>query len=431
MTTLRTTARALFIWAVFLLFGTVFAVRWAALMLTTRGRASPDQRAEVIGQTLLLLFGTLGATFIKVAQYLSTRPDLVPPVVATALQQLQDRAEPFPYHQVRSILRHELGEDPEQLFRELDPYPVACASVAQVHRGLLAEDGQEVALKVLRPGIERVVALDLSLMRVVARLLCVIPPVRMLALEQVVEEFAQAIQAQLDLGIEAQNNLTFAANFADDADVDVPALVPRLCSRRVLCMEFIEGRKILSDQQLPAEEAQRLARAGFRLLLRMIVAHGFVHADLHPGNLLVSGQRLVMLDLGLVARLSPAHRVALMQLFAAWLARDAARICQVMNQLLVGEVPAEGNPELEQQVSEMLERYSTVALGQVSMAQVLQEVLRLMRRHQLQVQPALTMVILSVGLVEGVGRQLAPELDLAQEAVSYAAAGPVAGAASS
>ena len=409
--------RALYIGLVLSSHGLVFACRLVALRL--RG-APAEERTALVGQTLLLVFGTLGATFIKVAQYLSTRPDLVPKDVSRGLQKLQDRVAPFPYHDVRRILLAELDDPPEEVFSELDPYPEASASVAQVHRGVLMRDGSEVAVKILRPDIERVVALDLSLMRLTARLLNVIPALRILSPVRVVDEFAAAIRQQLDLRIEAANNLRFTENFADDADIAVPGLVQDLCTRRVLCMEFIRGDKVLGPLR-EAEESERLARTGFRMLLKMVFVHGFVHADLHPGNLFVAGDRLVMLDLGLVARLTPEHRTTMVQLFQAWLARDPVLVCEVMQRLLEGEAPSkEGLDLLHAQVTELLARYSSVSLSEVSMAEVMLKVLRLMHQHQLQVQPALTMVILSMGVVEGVGRQLAPHLDLAQEAMGMA-----------
>ena len=416
MKLLLTWARAISISIVLGSHGTIFFCRW--LWLRLRG-APPAARAALVGQTLLLAFSTLGATFIKVAQYLSTRPDLIPEVVIQGLQKLQDRVEPFSYRQVRAILTAELGAAPEELFAELDPYPEASASVAQVHRGVLIEGGREVAVKILRPDIHRVVALDLRLMRLSARLLQCIPAARMLAPVQVVEEFSQAIRQQLDLTLEADNNLRFSENFAADDEISVPCLVPDLCTRKVLCMEFVCGEKILGPHREPAE-GERLARIGFRLLLKMVFVHGFVHADLHPGNLFVADGRLVMLDLGLVARLTPEHRATLLQLFQAWLAQDAGRICEVMARLLESEPPAESLELLQQQVGELLERYRKLALSDVSMGEVMLRVLQLMRQHKLTVQPSLTMVILSMGVVEGVGRQLAPSLDLAREALGFA-----------
>jgi len=253
-----------------------------------------------------------------------------------------------------------------------------------------------------------------------AQLLALIPALRVLAPVQVVDEFAAAIGQQVDLRIEAANNLRFAENFAGDDQIAVPRLEQDLCTRRVMCMELIRGEKILGPHR-DAEQSERLARSGFRMLLKMVFVHGLVHADLHPGNLFVCDDKLVMLDLGLVAHLTPAHRATMVQLFQAWLARDPERICEVMGQLLEGDPPAGSTELLHEQVADLLQRYASVSLSEVSMGEVMLTVLRLMRQHRLQVQPALTMVILSIGVVEGVGRQLAPHLDLAAEAMAMAA----------
>lgn len=397
------------------LHGVVVLIRWSWLRL--RGGA-PASRRALLHQSLLHLFGSLGATFIKIAQFLSTRPDLVSVELAQTLQRLQDRVGPFPYPAVWRILNSELGATPEEVFLELDPYPVASASVAQVHRAVL-KGGQEVAVKVLRPDIERTVPLDLRLMRFGARLLALLPISRILSPVEVLQEFSLALEKQLDLALEARNNRRFAANFEADAAVGVPQLHPRFCTGKVLCMDFVRGEKILGPARGPAR-SKRLARAGFRLLLTMIFKHGFVHADLHPGNILVTeDDELVMLDMGLVARLSPGHRQALRDLLSAWMARDAGRVCQVLVRFLrPSEDPPDPGP-FQQEVEELLDRFQTVQLGQMQLGQVLLEMLRLLRRQGLRAEPGLTMVIISIGVVEGVGRQLAPDLDLVAEALTF------------
>jgi ubiquinone biosynthesis protein len=230
-------------------------------------------------------------------------------------------------------------------------------------------------------------------------------------------EFAQALRQQLDLRLEAHHNRRFAENFAGDAELGVPPLHEALCTRRVLCMDFVHGRKILDDGR-PAEERQRLARAGFRLLLEMIFSHGFVHADLHPGNLLVTPEgQVVMLDLGLVASLGRQQRQVLQELMLAWLARDAGRVCELMLRLLPETRRAPLPGPFREQVAALMDRYRTLELGQIQLGQVMLELLRLMRRHAMRVEPALTMVVVSIGVLEGVGRQLAPDMDLVSEAL--------------
>ncbi len=418
MTMVRLTRAALRAAEIALILGTLglaLALRWLWLGVT---RAPATDRRAALGRGLAGICSLLGATFVKIAQYLSTRPDLIHPDVISALDRVQDRVDPFPYADVWSTLSRELGQTPEDLFRQIDPYPVASASVAQVHRGVL-QDGRVAAVKVLRPGVEQQVALDLALMRPAARLLGWIPALRMLNPVEVLERFGDALSAQLDLRIEAENNRRFAANFDGDATIGVPRLMERKCTRRVLCMEFIEGQK-LRDIQADEDEGARLARAGFSALLRMVFAHGFVHADLHPGNMMVQGDRLVMVDLGLVCQVEPAQQAPMLGLMSAWLAGDVDGVCRAALALLEGDArDATPGEALRQDVAQMLQRYDSVRLATTSLGAVLLELLGLMRRHQLKVQPALTMVIVAMGIVEGVGRQLAPGLDLMGEARAF------------
>ena len=402
--------------------GTVLALaqawRWVR-------RVPGDQRALALGRGLANLCGLLGATFVKAAQYLTTRPDLVRPEILKGLERVQDRVDPFPYPAVWRALAQGLGGTPEDLFQQLDPYPVASASVAQVHRALLS-DGREVAVKVLRPGVRRQVGLDLLLMRPVARALSWIPPLRMLCPVQVLEEFAHALSQQLDLRIEARNNRAFARHFDGDPLVGVPDLVPELCSDRVLCMTFIRGQRLSGYRPLPAE-GEAIARLGFGALLHMIFVNGLVHADLHPGNLLFLDGRLVLLDMGLVCEVSPARRAQLMALLTSWLGQNPDAVCAAALALLD---PGEGGPSevedpatLRQEVAGLMARHGDLRLGEVSLGQVLLELLGLMRRHRLHVQPTLTMVIVALAIVEGVGRQLAPGLDLVEVAGEFFAGG--------
>ena len=385
-------------------------------------RIPREQRALALGHGLANLCGLLGATFVKAAQYLTTRPDLVQPEIIVGLERVQDRVEPFPYPAVWRALARGLGGTPEDLFQQLDPYPVASASVAQVHRGVLS-DGREVAVKVLRPGVRRQVELDLILMRPLARALSWIPPLRLLCPVQVLQEFSHALGQQLDLRIEARNNRSFARHFDGDPLVGVPDLVPELCSDRVLCMAFIRGQR-LSGLRPPLEQGEVIARQGFGALLRMIFVNGLVHADLHPGNMMVQEGRLILLDMGLVCEVPPARRVQLISLITSWLGGDPDAVCAAALALLdpgaedgAGEL--EDLDQLRHEVAGLMTRHGDLRLGEVSLGQVLLELLGIMRRHRLRVQPALTMVIVALAIVEGVGRQLAPGLDLVEVARDF------------
>ncbi|MEO5770221.1 MAG: AarF/UbiB family protein, partial [Polyangia bacterium] len=249
------------------------ALRWWVGWLVLLGRfAGRTRRRAWFGQIVLDLFRELGATFVKVGQIMSTRPDLIPEHVFQALQHLQDDVGPFPFDQAVKTIEQDFGQPVAALFAELAPVPIASASVSQVHKARLP-DGRVVAVKIRRPEVVELCTFDLAVMRVGARLLQAIPTMRNLAPVAVVDEFGRAVFAQLDFTIEARNNRRFRENFKDDDQVLFPTLVTSLCSRRVLTMSFVEGAKIL-DTRNTHFDAKRIARLGLKVLLKMIFQDG-------------------------------------------------------------------------------------------------------------------------------------------------------------
>jgi ubiquinone biosynthesis protein len=317
---------------------------------------------------------------------------------------------------VRQALATELGAPLEELFVEVDPYPVASASVAQVHRATLA-DGRIVAVKVLRPAVERVVRCDLMLMHAAARMLAWIPRLRALGVVDAARSFADAVWKQLDLRLEAQNSHRFAQNFAAVPEVTFPRVVPELSGQRVLCMEFVDGEKVLSRSWARAET---LVRAGYRMVLKMIFVDGFVHADLHPGNILVvDGERLAILDLGLVGQVADRHRLGLTRLLLAWASRDLDGVCQgIADVAFFGQPPA-APEKLRHDVEALVASYRERALAEIEVGRLLQDLLRTVRGQWQRLDPATTMIVLAIGVVEGVGRQLAPALRIVDEALPF------------
>lgn len=398
-----------------LITGHLFALlfRWIALRVS---RAPIARRQALFGSALARLCRRLGATFVKLAQVLATRADILSDPAREELSKLHDQVGAFPYRLARETIIDELGSSPERLFEQFDPYPVASASVAQVHKATLS-DGREVAVKVLRPKVEELVDVDLRVMRTWAHLLAIIPPFSSFNPVRVLEEFAHAIWRQLDLRLEARNNRRFADNFADDQHIVFPTLVDELCTRRVLCMEFVEGHGVLETDAEALVEREMLARRGYAMILRMVFEHGFVHADLHPGNLRVRGDELVLFDLGLTAEVSPEHRQALIGLCLAWVQRDVDAACARIAEVgFHGQQPRD--PErLRRDVVQLLERYGDVALGEIQVGRLLLDALSLVRRQWADFDPAFTMVAISIAVVEGVARQLAPDLRLMQEAL--------------
>ncbi len=391
-----------------------YGLGWSWLRL--RGRPLSERQA-FFGTCVLALFRSLGATFIKVGQIMSTRPDLLPPHVISALSRLQDDVGPFPFAQVQRTIEEDLGRPLTELFAEFSPQPIASASVAQVHRARLPS-GELCAIKVRRPDIEELCAFDLMVMRLYARTLELIPSLRLLAPLQSVEQFGRAIAMQLDFTIEARNNIRFQKNFAGDPDVVVPKLYPALCSRRVLVMEFIEGFKIL-DFKKTQFEPRRLGQIGFRVMLKMVFADGFVHADLHPGNLLVTPQgQVALLDLGLVAELDDEHRTAFARYFAAWSTGDGKTMADIM-------VRHSPSPHIQDPVGftaaiqEFVNRLHGKRLGEVEVAAVVFGMLQILRRYRVRVNATFTMVNIAIAVTEGIGKQLDPTLDLLAEAMPF------------
>jgi ubiquinone biosynthesis protein len=387
---------------------------WLFLCLALRGKA---RRRAWFASRLRALLCALGATYVKVGQIMSTRPDLLPPHIIRALETLQDDVGAFAYRHVERTIREDLGRPPEELFARFERAPIASASIAQVHRAELA-DGREVAVKVRRPRVEQIVDFDLTVMRLVARVVALVPSFRLLAPVESVDEFGRAIRTQIDLTVEAGNNERFHRNFASMSDVSLPGLYPELCSRRVLTMSFVRGVKLMDHRQVGADPS-RLARIGFHLLLKMVFEDGFVHADLHPGNILVTeDHQVVLLDLGLTAELDELHRRTFALYFAAWAQGDGATMARIMIDYSPGARPAD-YPAYQADIERFVSRFHGKALGEVAVSHVVFDMMGILRRHRVRVNATFTMVNIAMAMTEGIGRQLDPRLDLMNEALPF------------
>jgi ubiquinone biosynthesis protein len=405
-----------------------FWIGWALLWLRRAGR---ERRRAWLGQVIVDLFRELGATFIKVGQIMSTRPDILPEYISTALAELQDHVGPFPFEDVVRTIERDLGRPLAGLYAEFAPVPLASASVSQVHKARLP-DGRIVAVKVRRPNVVELCTFDLVVMRQGARLLNLIPSISTLAPVAAVDEFGRAIFAQLDFRIEVANNRRFRHNFRAQPDIVFPEVIDPLSTERILTMTFIEGTKILSTPATRSDP-KRVARLGLAMLMKMIFEDGFVHADLHPGNIFITpDDKLALLDLGLVGDLDEPHRKGFAKFFAAWAQRDGDAMAHIMYRMSES-ASAPRDPEAFERyraaIIEFVGRYWGYRLGQVQVGKVLLDMLGILRRHRVRVNPSFTIVNIAIAVTEGIGKQLDPELDLMSEALPYFLAHPVEGTA--
>ncbi len=397
----------------------VMAVLGYAVRRVQLGVSSPEAVERLRGERLAHLLQRLGATFIKFGQILSTRPDLLPPPYIESLARLQDRVPPAPLARVQALLEEELPAELRSRIVSMEKEPIAAASVAQVYRAVL-DDGRVIALKLQRPDAAAQVERDLAILRFWAKLLDRIHAVRLLSLPGAVERFGEALSGQLDFRREAANNHRFRENFADVDGVDVPELVEDLCTERVLAMEFIEGVKATEPEKVGGDRA-KLARTGGETVLKMVFVDGFVHADLHPGNIiLTSDDRVVLIDLGMVTEIPAEMLRPWVETFMALSQQDGAKAARIF----YGYAPSVGDTDyagFERDVIDNLKNLYGKKLGEVEVSEAVSGMMNVLRKHHVQIDPTFTVVNLAMLVAEGLGKQLDPSIDLIALATPYLA----------
>jgi len=367
---------------------------------------------------LRLALEELGPIFVKFGQVLSTRRDLLPPDIADELAKLQDRVPPFPTEHVRATLARVYGKPPEQVFKRFEEDPVASASVAQVHLAELP-DGTPAAVKVLRPNIAATIERDLALMQTGAWLVENLwSDGKRLKPREVVAEFHKTIHDELDLAREAANCSQLRRNFLHSPLLRVPEVYWDWSSSEVMVMERMSGIPISHVERLKAEgvDIPRLARAGVEIFFTQVFRDGFFHADMHPGNIFVATDgtnhgKYIALDFGIMGTLSETDKGYLAQNFLAFFRRDYRRVATA--HIESGWVPPETRvDELESEVRAVCEPIFDKPLKEISLARVLIQLFKASRRFNVEIQPQLVLLQKTLLNVEGLGRQLDPDLDL-------------------
>jgi ubiquinone biosynthesis protein len=374
---------------------------------------------------LRLALEELGPIFVKFGQVLSTRPDLMPPDIVAELSMLQDRVPPFPSELAVAQITRSLGAHPDQLFASFEHTPVASASIAQVHFATL-KDGKQVAVKVLRPGMKNTIDEDIALMQMAAGLIeKVWPDSRRLKPREVVAEFDKYLHDELDLMREAANASQLRRNFANSTLLMVPEMYWDYCSSSVIVMERMNGIPISQIDRLAAAgvDLKKLSSDGVEIFFTQVFRDGFFHADMHPGNILVSIDeatfgRYIALDFGIVGTLNDFDKDYLSQNFLAFFRRDYKRVAEA--HIESGWAPRETRvDELEAAVRATCEPIFDRPLKDISFGQVLLRLFQTSRRFNVEVQPQLVLLQKTMLNIEGLGRQLDPDLDLWKTAKPY------------
>jgi ubiquinone biosynthesis protein len=373
------------------------------------------------GRRLREALEKLGPIFVKFGQVLSTRRDLLPLDIADELAKLQDQVPPFPSEAAIAEVERSLGKPIGELFKTFESRPMASASIAQVHLAVL-QDGREVAVKVLRPRVEEAIAKDLALLQAAAALAERLwSEARRLKPREVVAEFERHLEEELDLLREASNASQLRRNFLDSTLLLVPEVHWDLCAQRVMVMERMRGTPVSQVQVLRQKgvDIPALARAGVEIFFTQVFRDGFFHADMHPGNILVADDgRYVALDFGIMGTLTEADKNYLAHNFLAFFNRDYRRVAQA--HLEAGWVPAETRvDEFEAAIRAVCEPVFARPLKEIYFGKLLLRLFQTSRRFNVEVQPQLVMLQKTLLNIEGLGRELDPDLDLWRTAKPY------------
>src|SRR5262245_49073469 len=363
----------------------------------------------------------LGTIFVKFGQVLSTRRDLLPPDIADELAKLQDRVPPFPAAQAVALLEGAYRKPLSEVFPQFESTPIASASVAQVHVGRL-RDGTEVAIKVLRPDIARVIANDLALLHAGATLVELLwTDGKRLRPHEVVTEFSKHLEVELDLLREASNASQLKRNFEGSPLLLVPQVYWDYCSHEVMVMQRMHGTPVsaVAELRMQGVDIPRLARAGVEIFFTQVFRHGFFHADMHPGNILVTRDgRYVALDFGIMGTLTEVDKNYLARNFIAFFRRDYRKVAEV--HIESGWAPRDTRiDDFEAAIRAVCEPIFAKPLKEISFGRVLLRLFQTSRRFNIQVQPQLVLLQKTLLNIEGLGRELDPDLDLWQTAKPY------------
>lgn len=386
----------------------------------------PSLKSPTVPERLRMAFAELGPSFIKLAQILSTRPDLITRPFADEFKKLQDRVPPFPTEYAKKIIEEETGRPIEEIFYGLDAEPVAAASIAQVYHGTLL-DGSEVVLKVQRPGIRDQIETDIIILTAVAQLMeRYISESIFYNPSGIVEEFARTVRKELDFTEEARNCNRFKRNFENVHDVVIPKIHSEFTTDKLLVMERIDGVRIDNIPEITrlGLNRGRLARIGVDAYFKQVLEDGFFHADPHAGNIFaLKDGRIGFMDFGIVGRVTPELRETMANTFLALIHKDFDRLIEQYIEL--GLVPEHVDldvfrREFRMDLADFLEPLYGRTLKELNFAEYMDTVTRLAIKHKMKIPSDLILVNKAMLILENLGWELDPDFDFIAAAEPYA-----------
>jgi ubiquinone biosynthesis protein len=390
-----------------------------------------EEKARIsTAERIRLVIQDLGPSFIKLGQIMSTRTDLLPPDVITELKKLQDNVPPVPFEELKKVIETSLGAPIESVFASFDEKPLATASIGQVHRAVLAtpEGEQQVVIKVQRPNVGVTVQRDLELLHIMAAAVeRAIPETRIYSPIGLVQQFDRSITAELNFTIEGENSERFTKNFEgtpQEAVVRFPKVYKHASTKQVLTLEFFEGLKVdkAVEAGVPGPE---VAKNAVGIVIKMVFEDGFFHADPHPGNIIIMGGTpggpppvIGLIDLGMVGRLSPELRDRTVDLMVAAVRKDAYAVAEAL--YAIGRPTKKVDMrEYRAEVALLAEKYLGRPLKEIDLSAMIRDLVQGAMKYGLEIPTDFMMVGKALMTLEGIGKQLDPDLDIFGEAQPY------------